>query len=228
MNKKNLNTIVPIVALILALALLSVIIIDLMPLVREILHNSHNESNVIDYIHAYGAKAVPILIGLQFLFTLIPFLPSAPVQILAGLCYGILYGPLICIVGIIASNSLLFYFARQSGNLLESSLHRKSQEKHNPLQEKLKNIKKPEIMVFLLYVNPIIPSSILPFLFAKSKISYPKYLLSMTAASIPITFLYSWLGERVSKGDYKVAIILACVIAVIIGLLFIFRKKINV
>ena len=227
MEKKEIHKILPIVALIIILGLVTIIVIDLYPLIRDVINNSHDESAVIDYIHAYGAKGVPILIIMQFLFALIPFLPVAPMQMLSGLCYGIWIGTLICIIGIVLSNTLLFFLTRKYGEYINAFLHHKSNKthikSHSTLNEKIKN---PTRMVFILYLIPVIPSAILPCIFAKTSISYHKFLLNMTMASIPVTLLYAWFGERLSKGDYKMAIILACVIIVLVIFFVIFKKKI--
>ena len=227
MNKLNYNKIVPIVALAISILLVAVIVIDLAPLIREVLRDTHDESKVIDYIHSYGIKGIPILLSLQFLMTLIPFLPSAPIQILTGLCYGVWLGSLICVVGIILSNSLLFYFVRQFGGIFSKILRHPENEKHVIKHEKLSvKMKNPNMMVFVLYLIPVIPSAILPIVFSKTKITYPRFLLGMALGSIPVTLLYTWFGERLSKGDYVFAIILACIIVVLLITFFFLKKKI--
>ena len=226
MKKIAYNKIVPIIALIIAIILVAVIVIDLAPLIREVLRDTHDESKVIDYIHSYGAKGVPILLSLQFLMTLIPFLPSAPIQILAGLCYGVFLGSLICVIGIILSNSLLFYLVRQFGSTFSKIFHHQDNAEHVKKHEKLSvKMKDPNLMAIVLYLIPVIPSAILPIIFARTKITYPRLLLGMSIGSIPVTLLYTWFGERLSKGDYVFAIILACVIIVLLITFFFLKKR---
>ena len=224
MKKIAFGKIIPIIALVISIILVVIILADFFPLIREIIHDSKNESKIIDYIHAYGSKAVPVLIALQFLFSLMPFLPNAPIQILAGLCYGIWLGSLICVIGFVLSNSLLFYLVRESGNFIEEVFHKQHKDKHSGLRDRINRMENPFKAVLIMYLNPMIPSSILTYFFSKTKITYPRFLLSMTAACIPLTVIYSWLGERISKGDYKAAIILAAAIIVLIGLILLFRK----
>ena len=226
MKKLDYNKIIPIIALIISVLLVALIVIDLAPLISEVFRDTHDESKVINYIHAYGAKGVPVLVSLQFLVTLIPFIPSAPVQILSGLCYGIWLGSLICVVGIILSNSLLFYMVRQFGDKFNHVFHHPDNEEHTKKHGKISTkMKNPNTMAIILYLIPVIPSAILPIIFAKTKITYPRFLLGMSIGSVPVTILYNWFGERVSKGDYTFAIILACVIIVLLVSFFFIKKK---
>lgn len=226
MRKLEYNKIIPIIALVISVILVAIIFVDLAPLISELFRDSHDESKMIDYIHAYGIKGAPILLSIQFLMTLIPFLPSAPVQILAGLCYGVWFGSLICVIGIILSNCLMFYLLREFEGTFSKIFHHSSNKVHDETHESLSDrIKNPDKMALILYLIPVIPSAILPIVFAKTKISFPKFFVGMSIGSIPVTMLYTWFGEKLSKGDYTFAIVLACVIVVLLITFFFLKKK---
>jgi uncharacterized membrane protein YdjX (TVP38/TMEM64 family) len=66
----------------------------------------------------------------------------------------------------------------------------------------------------------------LPYMFANTKISLPKYLIAVFAGNLPSAMIYVILGERVSHGSYTTAIIIAAAAVVAILALLPFRKKI--
>jgi uncharacterized membrane protein YdjX (TVP38/TMEM64 family) len=263
---KTRQTIFSLVILILMLGLIAIMVIDLVPLLKQVLSDTHDETKMIDYINAYGAKGVPVLAGLQALQVMLTVIPAAAIQVLAGLCYGIWYGAVICIVGGILGNMIVFIVLRQvkstfaalfrergeqggQAETVQSAQGEQNEQAESaeigqvtqtaagqtgaPKKQRflsvatLNHLKHPEYISFFFYLIPGIPNGILPYIFARTRISIGKYLLSVSAASIPSVLLMTWLGERISKGDYKTAIILAAIFVVILTIVLIFRKKIT-
>jgi uncharacterized membrane protein YdjX (TVP38/TMEM64 family) len=246
--KSKRQTIFSVVILVLMLGLIAIMVIDLIPLLKQVLTDSHDEKKMIDYINAYGAKGVPVLAGLQALQVMLTVIPAAAIQVLSGLCYGVWYGAVICIVGGILGNMIVFIVLRQvkntfsalfrergeqGGGAYKASKAGKAGQPKVPKQHRflsvatLNKMKHPEYVSFFFYLIPGIPNGILPYIFARTHISIGRYLLSVSAASIPSVLLMTWLGERISKGDYKTAIILAAVFIIILIIVLIFRRKIT-
>ncbi|MCL2402509.1 MAG: hypothetical protein FWC90_07710, partial [Oscillospiraceae bacterium] len=95
-KQKILKIIVAVVFLLLLIAM----IVQLLPLVREVIENVSDESNIVEYVDSFGWRGVPALIGLSVLQVIIPFIPAPAVGVLAGLSYGVYWGPLIFLGGI--------------------------------------------------------------------------------------------------------------------------------
>ena len=83
-------------------------VVDLLPLLRQVAANAGDESKIVKYIASYGFKGVPILIGLQALQVITAVIPSAAIQLLTGLCYGVWWGTLINLVGCVLGNLIIF------------------------------------------------------------------------------------------------------------------------
>lgn len=131
-------------------------------------------------------------------------------------------------MGFVMGNLLVFVIARQFSKTFEPFLHRKTQAPKKKMfsVQRLNQMKHPEYLAFFSYLIPGIPNGVLPYVFAASNITFGRYLLSITAASVPSIFLWTWLGERLSKGDYGTAIILAALLAAVVVVILIFKKKI--
>jgi len=227
MNDKQ-KKIITVAAIIAAGFLIFLLVKDLFPLLKQVIADSDDETQMIQYIKAYGIRGVPILIGLQFLQVMIPFFPASPVQILGGLCYGIWLGSLLCLIGFTLGHSFLFIAVRKLGDTLQSLMPPKSEAKQNSLFNRflVRATMKTENLVFILYLIPMFPNGMLPFVFARTKIGYRRYLLYMVAAMIPSTVICTAVGDRLASGDLLAAVIIAGIFIIIMVLTSIFKNKI--
>jgi len=223
--KKHIIFQILIVAII--ITLIVIMVVDLLPLIENVASNSGNESNMVNYIDSYGTKGVPILIGMQALQVIVAVIPSAAIQVLTGLCYGAYWGTLINLSGCLLGNILIFTAVRQLKDLIAPLLkHRNHIHKKFISKEMLDKIKKPEYVAFFFFLIPGIPNGIVPYVFAETKVSTWRYMVAVIAGSIPSTFICTFLGERVSTGNYTTAIVIGAVILLIMTIVIIYRKKI--
>lgn len=231
MNINKANTIITVISLAVMIVLLVIMIIDFIPLIKEVMENTGDEARVIDYIDKYGSKGIPILIGMQILQVVLTFIPAAAINVLAGLCYRIWLGSLISMIGVILGNALVFFAIRQFKKVL-SPIFKKKTDDHEKKKHKLISVqtlnemKHPEYLAFFFFLIPGIPNGILPYIFAQTKISIFRYLITITIASIPSIIIFNILGDKIGDGNYSIVIIIAVCAVVIMGLVFLFRNKI--
>lgn len=217
------------IPLIVIIILIAYMCIDLIPVFQKIMENKQNESVMVNYIDSYGIKGVFIIICLQVFQVASLVLPAMPVQVLAGLCYGIVYGTIISIIGFSAGHIIIFLLARNLGNIL-MPLYRTREFKYKNKYINVNIIRKsrrPMLLAFLLYIIPGIPNGILPYIFSKSDITTGEFLFSVILAGIPGILISTVLGSRLSKGDFLSALLLLLFCVIIIFIVVVFRAKIN-
>lgn len=228
-NRKEI--ILSVVLLTLFIVLISGLVIDLYPLLKRVISDSGNEEEIVSYIRTFGSKGVVSLVGLQALQSILVFVPSAIIQILAGLCYGILWGSSISLLGFALGNTIIFLGIRQFRKTFElfftSRVRPPKAKEHFFDLIKIKTMKRPELLVFFGYLIPAVPSGVLPYVFAQSKISFTKYLISMTLASIPSILIWTWLGDSVLKKNYRLIVILVIALLFIFLMSLLFKKRIQ-
>ena len=200
-------------------------IVQLFPLLDDVLVNRNDESSIVSTVDALGWRGPPALVGLASLQVIFPLIPAAAIGILTGLTYGVLWGALIFLGGITLGNIAVIFFMRRIEGFLTKRI--KHNVKHNGLlsKENLDKIKRPEIVAFFLFLIPFI-SGVGPYLFAETNVKLWKYLTAVLAGSIPQTIIYVILGARISQGSYTAAIIIAAIFAVAVAFIIIFKKKI--
>jgi uncharacterized membrane protein YdjX (TVP38/TMEM64 family) len=222
-NPKKKQYIFLIIVSLVALGILAIICVDLAPIIKEVAKNSKNETETMSYIKAYGNKAVPLLLCLQIIVILIPGIPANSISILSGLCYGVLWGSVISVIGNLISNSIIFCYSKEIDGI---AVKGKSSGKAAQLVEHLiGKAKTPSQAIFIAYIIPFVPNMILPMIFLRRGVSYKTFILSAACAVAPMTFLYCLLGDRISSGDYKSAIIIVVVLVAVIGVVYLLKSK---
>jgi len=222
MKKGNTKAIILIAVF---LCLLLAMVVQLLPLLTDIITDHGDEASLVEAVQALGWRGVPALLGLSVLQVIIPFIPAPVVGVLAGLTYGIYWGPIIFLAGVALGNLFVVVSLRQLGSLRKPKTG--NQKKKNKLlsTERLKTIKRPELVAFFFYMIPWL-SSTGPYLFAGTKVSLGKYVIAVVLGSIPATLMYVFMGDRISGGNYTTAIVMGVIVLVALVIILPFRKKI--
>lgn len=221
------STILSLLALAGIIGLMALLAVELFPLMKEALNDRDNEALLLSTIRSYGAKGVPIIIGLQALQVMVAFFPAVIIQMLAGLAYGVWLGSLLCLVGCVLGNMLVFGALRQFKNTLGGFFKPKPSLKGGKWLDanKIRQMKNPEVMALLLYFIPGMPNGVLPYLFAGTSITFVRFLLCVTLASAPSVLVSAWLGQSLSHKNYLLAALLAGGMVVAVALLLLFRGR---
>ncbi|ETA80737.1 TVP38/TMEM64 family protein [Youngiibacter fragilis] len=220
-RKKGISMLV----VMLIIAAIVILVINLLPLLRTISDHIADEEALSREIREYGTKGVVIMAGLQVLQIITIVFPSAAVQILAGLTYGILNGLVICIAGYVAADTLIFILVRRIGATFD--FHITKPKWRVRLDESiLKNADSFGWIAFMMYLIPGIPNGILPYIFARSSIPLPRFLLLNIVALSPSILMCSIVGERIAKGDYITAAAVTFIQIMLAVLGYVFRDRI--
>jgi uncharacterized membrane protein YdjX (TVP38/TMEM64 family) len=197
---------------------------DLWPLMQELIQNQNDEQKSVDYIKAFGAKGVPILIIIEALLAAISVISANPIHILAGLAYGVVLGSIIAVVGVAIGNVILFLLFRQFRKLFSPLI--KPKKEHFLSIDKLNEMKHPEIIAGIAFALPGLPDLIIPYVFSKTKVPLWRYILSITLASIPGIVLLTYTGNLLAQGNWKVVIALVIAMVFLVVIVVANRKRI--
>jgi len=227
MKEKN---IVDIIILILVFFVFVAMIVQLFPLLEDVIEYREDESGIVIVVEALGCRGPLALIGLAALQVVFPIVPAVAIGILTGLTYGVFWGMIIFLGGIAVGNIFVVFAIRKLTVIFSG---RKKKEQKDDEQERskllskeaLEKIQKPELVAFFLFMIPFI-SGAGPYLFAGTKVNIWKYTAAVVAGCIPTAILYVFLGERISQGSHLTAIITGAILVIALVFILIFRKKI--
>ena len=202
-----------------------ILVINLLPLLKTISDHISDDEVLASEIREYGFKGVAIMAGLQIIQIITIVFPSAAVQILAGLTYGILNGLVISLAGYVIADTLIFILVRRLGATFDFHLTKSKWRKR--LDESiLKNADSFGWIAFMMYLIPGIPNGILPYIFARSDLPLSRFLMLNVIALSPSILMCSIVGERIAKGDYNTAIIVTMLQVMLAVFGYVFRDRI--
>ncbi len=179
------------------------------------LKDPSNQEVFITKINKLGALGYLILLLIQIAQVIFAIIPGEPIEIIAGLMYGPIGGLIICLIGCLIGSTLVFVLVRKLGmNFVNKVIN---SEKFNKL-DFLKNEKKRDILIFLLFFIIGTPKDILTYFAPFSGISLVKFLIISTFARIPSIITSTYAGNSLSSGNiWKFVIVF--VITGIIGII---------
>ncbi len=181
--------------------------IAFLPMISKI----SNEETRIDFkndVANMGLKGVFVVLILQILQIVVAVVPGQPMEIISGMLYGTWGGMLLCLVGILIGTTIVFYVVRKIGvSFIELFF---SKEKIEELKNKkvFKNPAKFELLVFIIFVIPMIPKDIFIYVAGLTPVRPKRFIFLATLSRIPSLFITVFAGNSLSQGSFTTAVIL--------------------
>lgn len=222
-EKRNKLRFFKFILLIFVVIVLTIITIYLFPVMKNL---STKEGQVafkqkVDNSGFYGI-ALLFLIQLAQIFLFI--LPGEPIEILAGMCYGWIWGTIFIMISSAIIASLIFMLVRKIGKQFVYDFSDEEKIKKIENSKLFKNPKKIEIVLFILFLIPGTPKDLLTYLSGLLPIKMSRFILLSTIARIPSIVTSTIAGANIAVGDWRKAIVLyVLIVAIVVILLYIFN-----
>lgn len=185
-----------------------------------------NQAEIEAYLRSFaGLRGMAIAFLLQFMQIVSVVFPGGPIQIAIGIVFGAFKGFLICHAGYLAASSLVFLSARKLGRGLAALLPLESERSGR--FSKIRDAKRPASMVFLFSVLPFLPNGLVPYVAAKTRISFFRFFAAVYLGSLPALLFLCGVGNALVAGNFLFAGILVAVFLCAVVLLFVFRNRLE-
>lgn len=197
---------------------------NFIPTIIQLLRDG-NTDEIAVFLRSQGKIGVVILVALQVLQTVTIVFPGIPIYVAAGIVYGKLWGTVICYITYIISNSAVFLFARKMGEVSEKLLASRKKKKNGEeaATSLLQRTKYPGYITAALCVIPVIPNGLVPYIAAKTEITFKRFLLAIAVGCFPGILLFIWCGSLILDG-HIVALIVICLLALACFVVFMLFK----
>ena len=208
------------------------LIYDLAGPLKELLFNQ-NRDPFYEALEAYGIWKYIIMGLLNTIQVFLTVMPGEPVQLLAGITCGLLYGIIICLIGIAIGNTLLYVLINNFNMEMPDRKKQKTESYENFLNtEKSKDKKSFTWFILGLYFAPIIPYGVIAYTAAKGKMKYFRYILVTTFGTLPsiltcVTASNLLLKFSFSLGEIIPILILGAILFIVVALIFKYKKQIS-
>ena len=181
------------------------------PLVR----GYNNLSAIEGFIEDFGVLSIFALLFIQILQIIVALIPGEVVEFAAGALFGPVWGTLICMLGILLGQWLIFTIVIRWGNsVLSAVLDKKFIKKFKFLHDE----KKIKLITFILYFLPGTPKDLLTYFMPVTGVNIKAFLSITIFARIPSVVSSTIAGSLYAEGDIKLTLIVYAVVTVLSGL----------
>ena len=164
-----------------------------------------------------GVISVGLFSMLQVIFM---FLPAEPVQVIAGISYGLWFGILICAIGVFVGNTIIYICYRIFGSKMRDYYSRKVNIDFNSA----KTVRSITFIVLIMYILPAIPYGMICFFAASMGLKYHRYIILTVLGAIPSILIGVSLGHLAITASFIWAAIIFAILVIIIVIMIIKKE----
>jgi uncharacterized membrane protein YdjX (TVP38/TMEM64 family) len=150
-------------------------------------------------VTSFGLMGWLLVLCIQIIQIVIAFIPGEPVEILAGALYGWTGGVFLCLLGCIIASSGIFIISKRVGASYTENLIRTGRLDKFTF---LKDTKKLETIVFILFLIPGTPKDMLTYVVGTSSMKLIPFLAISTLARLPSVLSSTIIGSAMREGHW--------------------------
>ena len=205
---------------ILAIAIIVGIIIYMFPVMRE-LSTKEGQLAFKEKVSSSGILGLLMLFALQVAQIFLIIIPGEPIEILAGMCYGPIWGTVFIMASAGIISTIIFFLVRKYGKRFVYNFCDKEKVAKIENSKLFKNPNKIEMIMFILFLLPGTPKDLLVYIAGLLPINPVKFVLISVFARFPSVISSTLAGANLAVGDWKKSIVmyLAIVLVAIIVIL---------
>lgn len=172
-----------------------------------------------------GMWGLMSLFGLQIAQIFLIIVPGEPIEILAGMCYGGLWGTLFIMVSAAIISTTIFLLVRKFGRKFVYDFCDEKKVKKIENNKLFQNPKKIEMLMLILFLIPGTPKDLLVYVAGLLPIKPIRFILISSFARFPSVITSTLAGENLALGDWKMSIILYLVILILVAIIVVIINK---
>ena len=188
-------------------------------IIKSLFRSGITKEEVQDSLSNLGIRAYLVFGILSVLQVVITFIPAEPIQVMAGLSLGFWRGTLVCIIGIIIGNTIIYLLHKVYGQKLTKYFKTNAEFDF----ETAAKSSKLAIIVIILGLLPAIPYGLIAFFAASLGIKYPRYMFLTVLGTIPSVFFDVGMGHIAIASSWLISVIVF--VAIIIVVIILAKKR---
>ncbi len=166
-----------------------------------------------------------MLFGLQFAQIFLFIIPGEPIEILAGICYGSIWGTVFVMVSAAIISLFIYLLVHKFGRKFIYDFV--SKEKIDKIENSkvFKNPKTIRFIIFILFFIPGTPKDLLTYIASLLPIKPVEFIIISTLARFPSVISSTWAGASLLEGNWKLSLIIYAVTFLIVAIAVFIMKK---
>lgn len=224
MSRKNKVKIFKIILAIIVVTLIIGITLYLFPVMKNL---STMEGQIAFKEKVGGSSALGMLslFGLQVAQIFLIIIPGEPIEILAGMFYGGLWGTVFIMVSSSIISITIFWLVRKFGRKFVYEFCDENKVAKIEKSKLFQNPKKIELIMLILFLIPGTPKDLLVYVAGLLPIKPIRFILISTFARLPSVITSTLAGDRLAVGDWKMSILLYAGILVLVAIIVLIINK---
>ena len=218
MSRKSKVKIFKIILTLIVITIFVGVVIYLFPVMKNL---SKKEGQVAfkEKVDESGMLGLMSLFGLQVAQIFLIIVPGEPIEILAGMCYGALWGTIFIMASACIISTVIFLLVRKYGKKFVCDFCDEEKIEKIEKNKLFQNPKKIELILLILFLLPGTPKDLLVYVSGLLPIKPSKFILISTFARFPSVITSTLAGENLAIGDWKMSIILYVAIVLIVAII---------
>lgn len=226
MSRKEKVKVFKIILLSIVLIISLGVIIYLFPVMKN-LSTIEGQEAFKEKVASSGIMGMLSLFGLQVAQIFLIIVPGEPIEILAGMCYGGLWGTVFIMVSACFISVSIYLLVRKFGRKFVYDFCDKGKIEKIENSKLFQNPKKIELIMLILFLIPGTPKDLLVYVAGLLPIKPLNFILISTFARFPSVITSTLAGEQLAIGDWKKGILLYGIILVFVAILVLIINKLD-
>ena len=173
-------------------------------------------SGVLGLISLFALEVAQI-----FLF----IIPGEPIEILAGMCYGALWGTFFIMVSAGLISTVIFFLVRKLGKKFVYEFCDENKVKKIENSKLFQNPKKIEMIMLILFLLPGTPKDLLVYIAGLLPIKPTRFIVISTLARFPSVISSTIVGSKIMDGNVKIIVMVYVATFILAGLIILLVNK---
>ncbi len=206
-------------AVLFALLMLFLLSAENIEIIKSVFSDEVSSDEVHDVLLGLGIRGYATVAILAMLQVVLTVLPAEPIQVIAGLAFGFPVGLLLCTIGVILGNTVIYILYHIFGDKLNQYFDRKL---HFDF-DRLGKSGRITLTIFILYFLPAIPYGMICFFAATMRMKYPRYIIVTTLGAIPSVCIGVGLGHIAVSTSWILSVSIFALLVIVLAILM--KKK---
>ena len=222
MSKKT--KIFKLVILIIFIIILIGITSYLIPVIRN-LSTEAGQAEFKQKVNESGFLGFLMLFGLQFAQIFLFVIPGEPIEILAGVCYGSIWGTIFIMISAAIISTYIYILVHKFGRKFIYEFINENKIKKIEENKIFQNPKTIRFIIFILFFIPGTPKDLLTYIAALLPIKLKDFIIISTIARIPSIVSSTLAGEKLLSGNWQFSLIIYGIIFLIVAIIILIMRK---
>lgn len=196
----------------------------LIPVIRE-LGTPEGQQAFQTRINDSGFLGVLMLFGLQFAQIFLFIIPGEPIEILAGVCYGSIWGTVFIMVSAAIISAFIYILVHKLGRKFIYDFVSKEKIEKIENNKVFQNPKTIRFLIFILFFIPGTPKDLLTYIAALLPIKPMEFIIISTIARFPSVISSTWAGASLLEGNWKASLLIYGVTFFIVAIVVIIMRR---